>query len=47
MGNVENVRMVKEALTEAINEVCKEKCLYKEQGSTSSKIDRRYSSVRK
>ena len=28
MGNVENVRMVKEALTEAINEVCKEKEKY-------------------
>lgn len=28
MGNVENVNMVKEALTEAINEVCKEKDKY-------------------
>ena len=28
MGNVENVRMVKEALTEAIKEVCKEKEKY-------------------
>ena len=28
MGNVENVNMVKEALTEAINEVCKEKEKY-------------------